>query len=67
MCSENREICGVGKNGRWGKATHQNLIRRMRLSRRLTKAIGTDAEYVIRFALPPQQWLRERAPLLNYI
>jgi len=57
----------VDKYGRSGKATYQNLIWCMRLACWITKAIGTDAEYVILFAFPPQQWLCERALLFRYI
>ena len=32
----------------------------------INKAISTHSEYVILIALPMQQWLRERAPLLRY-
>ena len=30
-----------------------------------TKAVDTHSEYVIRFALPGQQWLREHALILG--
>ena len=51
----------VKKYGRAGEATHDNVIRRMRFARWITKATDTDSEYVILIAFSQQKWLRERA------
>jgi hypothetical protein len=48
-------------------ATDDNITRRMRFARRITKATGTHAEYVILIAFPRQQWLCERASMLRYM
>jgi len=37
----------------------------MRIACWITKAKNTHVEYVILIAFPMQQWLQERAPLLN--
>jgi len=39
-------------------------MRFMRISRRVPKATNTHYEYVIRIAIPLQQWLHERASML---
>jgi hypothetical protein len=57
--------CGK-KYGGIGKATDDNIIRRMRVACWITKATGTHSEYVILFAFPRQQWLLERASVLSY-
>ena len=38
----------------------------MRIACWITKATDTPLGYVIIIPFPPQQWLRERAPLLRY-
>jgi hypothetical protein len=52
------------KYGRARRATDDNIIRRMRFARWVTKATDTHSEYVILIAFPRQQWLRERALML---
>ena len=47
-----------------GQATDDNIIRRMRIVRWITKVTDTHWEYVILIAFSRQQWLRERASLL---
>ena len=42
-----------------------NIIRRTRFACRTTKAKDTHREYVIFFAFPRQQWLRELASMLR--
>jgi hypothetical protein len=44
----------------------QKTVWRMRIACWITKATNTHAEYVIHIAFPLQQWLQERALLLNY-
>jgi hypothetical protein len=48
----------VDKHGREGQATDDNVKRRMRLARRITKATDTRLEYVIIIVLSrqPQLW-----------
>jgi predicted component of viral defense system (DUF524 family) len=50
------------------ESTGDTIIRRVRFACRITKARiqTTHSEYVILFAFPQQQWLRERASLLRY-
>ena len=48
------------KYGTARQATHDNIIRRMRIACWITKATDTHSEYVILIAFPRQQWLRER-------
>jgi hypothetical protein len=48
------------------QATDDNMIGRMRIACWITKATNIPSEYVIFFAFPLQQWLRERASLLRY-
>jgi len=43
----------------------QKTLKRMRIACWITKAKNTHVEYVILIAFPMQQWLQERAPLLN--
>jgi hypothetical protein len=57
----------VEKYGRAGRATDDSIIRRMRFYCRINKATNTDSEYVIFYAFPRQQWLRERASVLGYM
>jgi hypothetical protein len=45
----------VGKYGRARQATHDNIIRRMRIACWITKATDTHSEYVIFIALPRQK------------
>ena len=49
------------------RATDDNIIRRMRFVRWVTKATDTHSEYVILIAFAWQQWLRERASLLHVV
>jgi hypothetical protein len=42
----------VGKYGRAGQATVDNIIRRMCIAYRITKATDTYSEYVIHVAFP---------------
>jgi hypothetical protein len=56
----------VEKYGTARQATDDNIIRRMRIACRITKATDTHSEYVIRIAFPWQQWLRERASVLRH-
>jgi hypothetical protein len=44
----------------------QMTIWHMRTACWITKATNAHSEYVILFALPLQQWLRERASMLLY-
>jgi hypothetical protein len=53
----------VEKYGRAGLATDGNMAHA--LSRSLTKATDTHAEYVILISFPRQQWLRERVSVLR--
>jgi hypothetical protein len=46
-----------------GQATDDSIIGRMRFAFWLTKAKDIHSEYVILFAFPLQQWLRERASM----
>jgi hypothetical protein len=46
--------------------THDNIIRRMRISCWITKAADTHSEYVTLITFPRQQWLRESASILSY-
>jgi hypothetical protein len=46
--------------------TDDNIIRRMRVARRITKATDTHSEYAILTSFPRQEWLRERASMLHY-
>ena len=48
-----------------GKATDDNIIRRMRFACQVTKATDKHSEYVMLTAFP-QQWLREHASKLRY-
>jgi hypothetical protein len=57
----------VKKNGTARQATDDNIIRRMRFACWISKATDTHSEYVIRIAVPRQQWLRERASTFTCI
>ena len=50
------------------ETTDDNIIRRMFLACRITKATDTNSEHVIGLLIdfPRQQWLRERASMLRY-
>ena len=64
--SENRAVCeNVGKYGRAGQATDDNIIRRMRIAGWISKATKTPSEYIILIDFPLQQWLLERASVLR--
>ena len=56
------------KYGRTGEATDNNIrvMRRMRLTCWIPKAINTHSEYVIFIAFPRQQYFSERVPMLRY-
>ena len=54
------------QNVRDGHARDDSIIRRMRFACWITKATDTPSEYVILFAFPFQQWLRERTLILSY-
>jgi hypothetical protein len=56
----------VEKYGTARQATDDNIIRRMRFACWVTKAAYTHSKYVILIAFPRQQWLRERAWILQY-
>jgi len=56
----------VDKFGRVRQTTDDNMIGRMRNACWITKATNALSEYVIFFAFPLQQWLRERASVLRY-
>jgi hypothetical protein len=43
----------------------KTTIWRMRIAFWIPKAINTHAEYLILLALPLQQWLHERAPVVR--
>jgi hypothetical protein len=70
LCSaaffENRAVCVT----MWGNIVEpekpQMTVWRMRIACWTTKSINTHSEYVIHIALPLQQWLRERSPMLRY-
>jgi hypothetical protein len=49
-----------------GQATHENIIRRMRIACWLLKTAKKPIRYVILIASPLQQWSRERASKLRY-
>ena len=55
----------MGKCGRVGQTTDDNIIRSVRVARSVTKATDTHSEYVILIFFPLHQWLRERAPGLR--
>jgi hypothetical protein len=56
------------KCGRTGQAADNNVrvIRRMRITCWIPKAINTQSKYVILIALPRQQYFRERASMVHY-
>jgi hypothetical protein len=60
-----RKLCRLWDNaekyGRARQVTDDNIIRRMRFARWITKATDTHLEYVILIAFARQKWLRERA------
>jgi len=55
----------VDKNGMARQSTDDNIKRRMRFARWITKATETHSLCVIINAFPGQQWLRERASMLR--
>jgi len=56
----------VQKYGRSRPAIGDNIIRRMRIACRITKATNMLSEYVMLIAFPSQQQMHERAiKLLN--
>ena len=56
----------VGKYGRSGQVTDDNIIRRMRIAWRITKATNTHSEYVIITYFPLRQWLQDCTAMLRY-
>ena len=50
----------LGKHGRTGQATDDNMIPSKSFACRITKTTDTHLEYVIIIVFPPQQWLHER-------
>jgi hypothetical protein len=42
-------------------------VRRLRIACWIPKAINTHSQYVVLFADPLEQWLRERASVLRYV
>ena len=48
------------------QATDDDIIRRVRIARRITKATNTHSEFVTVNAFPQQQCLRERASMPRY-
>jgi hypothetical protein len=56
----------VGKYGGPGRATDDNITRRMRIAYWITNATDTHSEYAILIALLQQKWLSERASLLRH-
>jgi hypothetical protein len=55
----------VGKYGRAGQATDEDVIWRMCIAYWITGATDTHAECVLFTAFPRQKWLRERALVLR--
>jgi hypothetical protein len=53
------------KHGRARPATDDNMIRRMRIACRITKATDPHSEYEILIAFPRPQWLHERTSILR--
>ena len=53
--------CGMARYG-----TYDNITRRMRYARWITKATVTHSGYAIIIAFPLQQWSHERASMLRY-
>jgi len=56
----------VNKHGTARQSTGENIIRRMRITGWITKAIDTHSEYVILISFQWQQWSHERASMLCY-
>jgi len=54
------------KNGRAGQAADENIIRRMRISCRISETTNIHSECVIHIAFPLQHWLHERVSILCY-
>jgi hypothetical protein len=61
-----RLLDNVGKYARVKQVTGDNIIRRMRFARCVTRTTDTHSKYVILIAFPRQQWFRESASLLGY-
>jgi hypothetical protein len=51
---------------RSGKATEDNITRRMHIACWIPKDANTDAEYVKQIVLPMRQWCHERSSVLRY-
>jgi hypothetical protein len=56
----------VEKCGGTRETRNDNITRRMRFARWITKATDTHSEYVIFIDFPRQQLFRERASILRY-
>jgi hypothetical protein len=56
----------VGKYDTAGQDTDDNIIRRMRVSCRVTKATDAHSEHATIITFPWQLWLSERASVLRY-
>ena len=52
------------QHGAGRQTTDDNIIGRMRIACRITKAKDTHSEYVIPLSFPLQEWLRENASML---
>jgi len=57
----------VEKYGTAGQATDDNTIWRVRFACWISKATDARSEYAIVIAFPRQQWLRERASMLQVL
>jgi hypothetical protein len=55
----------VEKYGTARQATDHNILQRMRIARRITKATNTHSDYEVLTAFPRQKWLRESASMLR--
>jgi len=71
LCSitfpENRAVCEITwKNIAEPDRPQMTTIGRIRIACWIAKATNAHSEYVILFAFPFQQWLRERALILRY-
>jgi hypothetical protein len=62
---ENRAVYQIMWKNRAGEARNDNIKRRMRFVCWITKATGTDSEFVILVAFPRQQLLRERSSVVR--
>jgi len=65
---ENRAVYEMmwKKYGKARQATDDNILRRMPVEGRITKATNTHSEYVIVITFARQQWLCDRASVLRF-